>query len=265
MTRLDVLFDATDDRPSLDLPDDLRAAYGDLRLDEDCVYANFVSSIDGVVALRDVPKSSMVIGGGNDADRFVLSLLRATADAVVIGAETYRQHKGPWTADRAFPDAAWAFAELRERLGTAPEPRLVVVTTSGEIGPPRDYLRGALIVTTPEARPVLHPHVAAGADVAPIATDDGVDPRVLVEYLRDRNHRRILTEGGPGLMGNLLRARVVDELFLTSAPVVLGHGPNTVTLAGGADLTADPVRAGRLLSARRSGEYLFLRYSFERE
>src|ERR671930_1733876 len=134
--------------PHLDLPDALESIYGSFGIAERTVFANFVSSLDGAVALPNVDKSSSVISGGHPADRFLVALLRAVADAVVIGAGTYRQHSGPWTADKAYPDAGESWAELRKRLDAPPEPTFVVVTRSGSLGPPRTYLRGSLIVTT---------------------------------------------------------------------------------------------------------------------
>src|SRR5213078_165908 len=96
----DVLFDAPGPRP-FDLPEEIRRRYGEFGLGPDTVFANFVSSVDGAVALPGVEKSSQVIGGGSRADRFVVALLRAAADAVVVGAGTYRAHRGPWTAQTA--------------------------------------------------------------------------------------------------------------------------------------------------------------------
>ena len=81
--------------------------------------------------------------------------------------------------------------------------------------------------------------------------------------LSERGYRRILTEGGPRLMGELLQAGAVDELFLTVSPLVLGGGihESRPPFAAGADLLPDGPLLARLLSVRRSNAYLFLRYS----
>src|SRR5205814_8393664 len=53
------------------------------------VAANFVESLDGVVALPEARgESGGVVSGGSEADRFIMGLLRACADAVLIGAGT---------------------------------------------------------------------------------------------------------------------------------------------------------------------------------
>jgi riboflavin biosynthesis pyrimidine reductase len=259
----EVLFDAPD-LPTFDLPGRLRSAYGPFGLPERVLFANFVSSLDGAVALPAVPKASTLIGGRHPADRFVMALLRSVADAVLLGAGTYREHRGPWTAEKA--EAATDLAELRAAIGATPTPALVVVTRSGDLGPPRDFAAGTVIVTTDRGRERLDAHRDAGAEVVVPGGDEPIDAAPLMALLRSRGLSRILTEGGPTLMGDLLRARVVDELFLTLSPVVLGSGPRgATTLAGGADLVAAPARAERLLSVRRSDGYLFVRYEMAKE
>jgi riboflavin biosynthesis pyrimidine reductase len=90
-----------------------------------------------------------------------------------------------------------------------------------------------------------------------------------VEYLRDDlaagvrrlrtelGMRSVLCEGGPQILGDLLRARLVDELHLVVAPLLAG-GADPKTIVSGAVL--DPPVELRLLSLHESGGYLFLRY-----
>ena len=80
-----------------------------------------------------------------------MALLRAMADAVVVGAGTLREHDGPWTAEKAFPAAADAFRRLRADLSSAAAPALVVVTASGEL--PADHSSiGEAVVRRENAR-----------------------------------------------------------------------------------------------------------------
>jgi riboflavin biosynthesis pyrimidine reductase len=224
------------------------------------VVANFVSSVDGAVALPGVQKSSPLISAGQPADRFVMALLRATADAVVIGAGTYRAHRGPWTAATVGRDFEASFGALRERIGASrPEPTFVVVTRSGDLGEPRSILDGALIVCPSVNAGRLEPYREAGAEIAAL-DEDPVGGRTVVDLLDERGCKRILTEGGPELLGSWLQAGVVDELFLTVSPLLFGGGdPAPVTLAGRAGF--DPPLRAELLTVRRAGDYLFCRYS----
>ncbi|MGO4756694.1 hypothetical protein AB4212_50220, partial [Streptomyces sp. 2MCAF27] len=88
---LEVLYEGPG-LPCWRLPPALAALYGgDLGFTEPCVYANFVASLDGVVALGpEYRHSGSTISGREPADRFTMGLLRACANAVVIGAGTLR-------------------------------------------------------------------------------------------------------------------------------------------------------------------------------
>src|SRR4029077_9750126 len=98
-------------------------------------YSNFVTSLDGVVSLGASPSAGSAISGRNQADRFLMGLLRACADAVLLGAGTLRATPGHlWTPAHIFPGEAKSFAELRVALGRKAQPRLVLLTT-GAIDP----------------------------------------------------------------------------------------------------------------------------------
>lgn len=263
MTALDVRIEAVFDgggTPDVPVPDEVGSAYGGpFWLPERVVYANFVSSIDGVAAIGGVEMSSAVISGGASADRFIMALLRAVADAVVVGAGTVREHGGPWTAQKAFPAGAESFSGLRAGISARESPTLVVVTASGELPAEHPALTEAIVVTNAAgARSLAEGRVPVG-EVIDVGDADRVDGAVAIDSLRDRGYQRILTEGGPRLMGAMLEASAVDQLFLTISPKLIGGGPGRSSLTDETDLLEGEVGA-RLLSIRRSEDYLFLRY-----
>ena len=92
-----------------------------------------------------------------------------------------------------------------------------------------------------------------------------IAPDVVLRALRARGHRRILCEAGPHTFGGFLEADAVDELFVTTSPLLVGDdGPGSrLRLVEAADLTPDGKRV-RLIGLRRHGSYLFERYAFER-
>jgi riboflavin biosynthesis pyrimidine reductase len=263
VTALDVRIEAVFDAggaPDVSVPEEVGSAYGgSFRLPERVVYANFVSSIDGVAAIGGVEMSSAEISGGAAADRFVMALLRAVADAVVVGAGTVREHDGPWTAEKAFPPGAEIFSRLRAGISASESPTLVVVTASGELPAEHPALARAIVVTTAAgARSLAEARTGVG-EIIDVGDADRVDGAVAIDRLREKGYKRILTEGGPRLMGAMLDASAVDQLFLTISPKLIGGGPERAPLTDETDLLGRDVGA-RLLSLRRSEDYLFLRY-----
>ena len=254
--RLDLLYEPAG-LPAFDLPSALAAIYaGTLGFDEPRLFANFVATADGVVAIPAVPQSNKLIAAGSPADRFVMGLLRACADAVVVGSGTVAASpRGAWTPAQAYPDAADAFAELRAAIGRPREPEIVFLSASGGIDPAHPALAGALVLTTDEGAARL------GDRARTISLGPELEPAAAVEALRARGHRLILHEGGPTAIGAFLAAGLVDELFLTISPLLAGRTGSDprLTLVESADLL--PGLAMTVLGVRREGDHVFLRYA----
>ncbi len=253
----------------LPLPAQLRDLYGgDFALPAPTVYSNFVSSLDGVVALGQPGLSSgPAISGRSEADRFVMGLLRACADCVLVGASTVRDDPGVlWTASFIYPPQREAYSELRRALGLSAEPELAIVTASGDLDPTQPALKtGAVVLTTAPGAARLGSRAPVAAEIVELAGERLAMSRVLAE-LRRRGHRRILCEGGPRVIGELLRERALDEIFLTLSPVLAGRdGAERPGMVSGVELLPAAGAWARLVSARRHGSHLFLRYSIRRD
>ncbi len=253
-----------EDLPRWDVPEALAALYGGaIGLAEPCVVANFVESLDGVVAVPGLPRSHAVIGDESEADRFVLALVRACADAVVVGSGTLRASpQGTWRIDRAYPPAAEALAELRARRGRPEQPLVVVVTTGASLDPAHPVLEsGALVLTTEAAAQGLRVALPEAAEIVAVNDGEAVDLATALELLRDRGCPVVLTEAGPATFGSLVASQLVDELFLTLSPVLAGRAAaDRLGLVEGVELLPQIRVAGRLRSVRAHGSHLFLRY-----
>ena len=248
------------------LPPQLAELYGgELGLRRQILYANFVSALDGVTAVDPAASGQGgLISGGLPADRFLMGLLRAIADVVLIGAGTLRAEADHvWSPGRVYPPAAAAYQRLREALGLQADLPLAVVSGSGELDPSLPALAGGLVLTTPAGAERLAARAPAALRVVALGEGDKLDAPAVVAALRAEGYRSILTEGGPHLFGQLAAAGLVDELFLTLSPVLAGRQREgtQIGLVEGTALLPGHDRRGRLLSARRSGSHLFLRYS----
>lgn len=261
------LYEAPDLSEGL-LPPQLSELYdGGLAIPEGHVYANFVSSIDGIVALEaGTAPSGGIISGRNEADRFVMGLLRAFADAVLVGAGTVRAEGGKalWTPDYIFPAAAKAFADLRRALKREKTPRLVIVCGSDALDPSEPALEvGALVLTTAASAKRLHAVLPKATQVRAISDTDPISVDSIFDALHADGYRTILSEGGPRLFGELVSRDRVDELFLTVSPVLEGQSDKSFGMIRGVDFGRTPKRS-RLLSVRRDESHLFLRYELHK-
>lgn len=251
------------------LPGRLASRYGgSLGFPRPRLFANFISTVDGVVALPGEPGwTSSMIGGASGADRFVMALLRACAGALVVGSTTFsRSSARSWTAEAFCPSYAAEFASLRRSLALPDRPELVVLSASGRLDPAHPALEeGALVLTTRVGLARLRNALPGGTEAVAVGDGPLVDVERAVALLHARGHDLILTEGGPSTFASLLSAGIVDELFLTVSPLLAGRSDGTrLALVEGVELApARPVGA-TLLGARRDGAFLFLRYALER-
>lgn len=259
------LLTESDDLPRWELPPELERLYGGgLGFDAPTVVANFVETLDGVVAIPDLPRSNALIAAESEADRFVMALLRACADVVLLGSGTLLSSpQGTWRADRAYPPVAEALGELRASRGLPEQPALAIVTGGGSFDPTHPVLeRGVLVLTTEAAAPTIRASVSAATEVIAVGDGATVDPVAALAALRERGHGVVLSEGGPTLLASLLASRLVDELFLTLSPLVAGRAQAPrLSLVEGVELLPDARLDASLRSLRRAGDHLLLRYA----
>jgi riboflavin biosynthesis pyrimidine reductase len=256
---LELLFDSQNSEP-LSVPVALSDSYGGpLRIAKKSVFANFVASLDGVVALPGDTESGQIISGRNSADRFVMGLLRAAADAILLGAGTFRKSgRHLWLPSRIYPAGEAAFAAMRAQLGLGMRPQFVLVSASGSIDVSEPAVDGAWICTTPKGEARLRTRLPASARLI-VQDSEEISFVELLSTLEAAGFARILTEGGPSLFSQLVRHDLLDQLFLTSSPTLFGRfsQDQRKSLADGLDLAGAPLE---LASARRHGSHLFLSY-----
>lgn len=279
MEQINTLFDRSKAQDQPVLPEELKIIYGgDLRFPafdfRPYVIGNFVSTIDGVVSF-EIPGES---GGGdisgfNEADRFIMGLLRASVDAVVVGAGTLREVAPGhlWLAEYAYPEASERYARYRQRvLNKLVPPLNVIVSGSGAVDLQRAVFRTravkTLIVTSPKGAELLAKNGVAftSAEVRVIEGEEGkIAPASILKLLRDEfGVKTLLHEGGPALFGDFVIHGCVDELFLTVAPRFAGRDakrqrPGIIASAEFLPQTAPWLK---IVSVKQSASHLYLRY-----
>ena len=265
------------DSRDLSLPPDLATLYGRLQFSayahRPYVIGNFVTTLDGVVALNETDHAGGgEISGSNQHDRMVMGLLRAVADAVIVGAGTLRsvpQHR--WTAQYIYPALAGAYQEFRTIMGKSEPPLNVVVTARGELNLALPVFQSGevavlIVTTTHGAERIRQQRLPPSVQVSEVQSAGGLSARAILEAVsRVRQGDMILVEGGPQLMGDFFAERCLDELFLTLAPQIAGRDENTQRpgLVAGKRFAPEHPLWGTLIGVKRGGSHLFLRYTFE--
>jgi riboflavin biosynthesis pyrimidine reductase len=281
MQLVQTLVDCDKERAESALPPELREMYdGDLRfgtvsVSRPYVVANFVSTVDGVASYGIKGKSGgSAISGSNLADRFIMGLLRASADAVMVGAGTLQDAgaNSLWTPEYVYPDAKRLYAEYRIDAQHKPEyPLLVIVSGSGQLELERAVFRTpamrTLIVTTPTGSDELTRRGAAtlsSVEVRALNSSNGsIDPLAILELLQAQfGVSTLLHEGGPTLFGKFLAAEAVDELFLTLSPQIAGRKGDSLrpAIVQGVEFLPDSAPRLQMLSAKQKDAFLYLRY-----
>lgn len=175
------------------------------------VAVNMVSSLDGRAALDGQTR-----GLSSDADRRLFHLLRASADAILVGAGTAREERYGQAVKND------ELRQIRQSHGLDPVQPTVIVSS-------RLMLPSDLPLLQAPGAPVIvgtaadHELEGVEANITYERTAD--DLRLLLARLRsEHNIHSLICEGGPTLLSHLLAAGLVDELFLSLAPTLVGGG-----------------------------------------
>jgi riboflavin biosynthesis pyrimidine reductase len=287
MRDFQVLFDHGE---RSELPDPVYAAYGELGFppappDRPWIFANFVQTLDGIVSLLGAEASGSDISQSPE-DRWLMDLLRAHADAILIGMGTLRVEAGlgrPGPRGPVFRIVDPAIRKLREKLRRGPE-RNIFLTGSSDIQLERyaafdGKLVDPFLLTTPGVTEKLAPQLRQRPHVGVIACGEGqsVDLKAAMLILRRQfGIRYLLCEGGPTMYSNLLDLDLIDEKFLTVSPIEVGSrlpqpegSQATVTsrptaFAGGGLLKEEAVH-WKWLSCRKVGDHQFHRFRRRRD
>jgi riboflavin biosynthesis pyrimidine reductase len=207
--------------------------------------ANMVSSADGAAT-----RGGLTEGLGGPADRRLLSVLRALADVVIVGAGTVRaEGYGP-----VRPREWWG--GLRD--GRAPAPPLAIISRSLHFDFDAPVFTEALvptIVVTCASAPVDRLRACEKRAEVITTGEELVDAGAALDALAERGLVRQLTEGGPRLLAEFAAAGRLDELCLTISPQLTAG--SAARVLDGPSMEPMPLRLGHVLG---DDDFIFLRY-----
>ena len=218
-------------------------------------YANFVATLDGKVQVLKDTEGYWPLGSKLDYETLIE--LRTYADCLIHGKTTALGHP---TLRSLSKDS---FQQLRKANGqTDPFVYIAVANhPTDELAPKltsdNDNVT-TIIVTSEQA--VVSDTLSKATEVVRLGKSS-VDLSLLPDFLSKRGLKTILVEGGPTLMGSFFEKGLIDEVFLTIAPKVIGDEEgHTLTMVEGFLFPPEHVPSFNLISVKQEGDELFLRY-----
>ncbi len=282
MHNFEVLFDHSEPGG---VEDSALASYGRLSFpappaDRPWIYSNFVQSLDGITSLRGKHGSGGTIAQSEE-DRWLMDALRAHADAVIIGINSLveeRFYMGSHGRGPVFKIADAEMLKLRERLGHGRQKNIFVTNSATiQLAEYRVFdgeLVDAYVVTTRSGADRLRARKHPTVKIIEAGEWPRLDLKVAVRKIhQELGVRYLLCEGGPTLYGSMARAGLIDEKFVTVAPVEVGQmAPSEQemtefdktrirpTTFAGQGFTRETMTRWTWLSCRRVGDHEFNRY-----
>lgn len=216
-------------------------------------------SADGKIA--DAKRSPARFGSATDKSHLETRI--AQVDAVLFGAETLRAYGT--TLRVTHPD----LLQQRQQQGKPAQPTHIVCSRSAQLDPDYPFFRQAVprwLLTT--ATGVERWNNRPGFDrilTAPTLTTSAtqIDWTRTLSHLASLGLNTLAVTGGGQLVASLLAADLIDELWLTVCPLILG-GVDAPTPVEGDGFPAGLAPRLQLLSAETIEQEVFLHYAVVR-
>ena len=192
----------------------------------------------------------------NDADFDRVDAVRASCDAILVGAETVRVDN-PRLLVRSQNRR-----DERAARGLPASPMKVTVTRRAELDARADFFRagdGDKLVYCASSR-LAHARERLGPVATVVDGGDGVDMRALSTDLAGRGVERLMVEGGATVHTQFLTEDIADELHLTIAPVFVGDSEAPRFVRDGV-FPWSTARRAELVDVQKLGDVVLLRYA----
>ena len=200
-----------------------------------------VSTVDGKIVVGE--KGGTAKGVGGPTDELLFRRLQRCADGALIGSGTLRAGTViyPPNLSRFVVTSSGNLPFTNRFFTDAPEKAYVIAPKSLKIGTQKKIQAAGNLI---------------------LQTDNQVDLKGVLGYMRiDLGISTLLCEGGSDLNSSMIKAGLVDEIFLTLSPKIKG-GAHLPTIVGGEGFPPGVSAPLKLQSLYRDGDELYLRYLF---
>jgi riboflavin biosynthesis pyrimidine reductase len=203
------------------------------------VYANFVASIDGRIAIPHPSRPGMMVPQdvANERDWRLFQELAAQAD-LIISSGRYLRDWADGRAQEILQVDDPRFADLRawrQDQGMPPQPDLAIISGSLEFPIP-DVLtaggRKVVVFTSANPDPARVAEIEAKAGQVFVVGEEGVDGGKMVEKMAGLGYHTVYSAAGPKILHLLITGGVLNRLYLTHANRLLGGEPFSSIVEG---------------------------------
>ena len=203
------------------------------------VYGNFVTSIDGRIAIPHPTRSGLVVPQdiANERDWRLFQELAAQAD-IIISSGRYLRDWADGRAQEILQIDDPRFADLRhwrQDQGLPPQPDIAIISGSLQFPIP-DVLtaggRKVVVFTGANPDPDRVAEIESRAGQVVVAGTTRVEGATLVQRMTELGYRTIYSATGPKVLHLLLAGQVLDRLYLTHANRLLGGQPFSSIVEG---------------------------------
>ena len=204
-------------------------------------------TVDGKLTLKRGLSSKIIMGLMDEESHLFLHQKRAGFDAIMVGSNTIK-------IDNSI---------LTNRLAPGKSPIRVVPSGDGSIPPGSNVLNGdapTIVFVAEKAAPERVDALRAAGATVLVCGRDRVDIDGMMDALYGRGIARLMVEGGPTLIWQLIARRMIDHITLIQIPYIIG-GDSTPSLVGGpgVDSISDVVQVA-LTDFYKVGNHLITEY-----
>ncbi len=215
------------------------------------VLLSVASSVDGYI--DDATESRLLLSNDEDFDR--VDAVRATVDAILIGANTIRQDNPRLLVRSEVRQAA------RVAKGLPSNPLKVTVTATGHVDPGGKFFAAGesrkLVYTSSSLKAELSALLAGKAEVVDAGAQVGLT--TILADLYDRGVRRLMVEGGTSIHTQFLTQGLADEIHLVIAPFFIGD-PEAPRFVNSGAFPQSPEKRMDVAEIRQIGDCVLIRY-----
>lgn len=265
--------------------------FGEVPEDRPITYASYVMSVDGKIAFEDnevgpmIAKTNHLDKDGATADFWVLNLLRANCDGIIIGSGT--MIKEPDYSGSAYdPD----LLQARIDNGKSVAPWTVIVTTTGKnipFGNPvfsqeeipmlvatseegiknlkqeitKEYYELPLVKTEEDKKKIKELIAENEGKIAVLVTGEGknTDAAEMLKVLRAMGMEKVLVES-PTYCHHMMREGLLDEIFINTSCIFVGGQATGIGTSSKSFPSTDHPHSEIVTMHMHSPHFIYTRY-----